>query len=173
MEIIYKKIDEIVPYENNPRLNDGAVEAVANSIKEFGFKNPIILDKNNVIVAGHTRLKAAKRLGLEEAPCIYADDLTDEQVRAFRIADNKIAEYSDWDYGKLQSELDEINEEIDTSLFGFPKEKETESKGMIEYTLVVTAEEAEILRRVFQKIEEEGMNPESEIVKRVAGHYGY
>lgn len=76
MIIEYKKVDEVIPYENNPRFNDEAVEFVANSIKEFGFKVPIIIDKNNVIVAGHTRLKAAKELGLKEVPTIKADDLT-------------------------------------------------------------------------------------------------
>ena len=81
MEIITKKISEIIPYENNPRKNDDAVEYVANSIKEFGFKVPVIIDKNNVIVAGHTRVKAAERLGIEEIPCIMADDLTDEQIK--------------------------------------------------------------------------------------------
>lgn len=84
MQIIKKNVNELVPYENNPRHNDDAVEYVANSIEQFGFKVPIIIDKDNVIVAGHTRLKAAKKLGMEYVPCILADDLSDEQVRAFR-----------------------------------------------------------------------------------------
>ena len=105
MEIINKKIDELIPYENNPRKNDDAVEYVAKSIKEFGFKVPIVIDKNNVIVAGHTRYKASKQLGLIEVPCIVADDLTDEQVKAFRLADNKVSEYSNFDYFELQEEL--------------------------------------------------------------------
>ncbi len=92
MKIEYKKIDDLKPYENNPRFNDDAVEYVANSIKEFGFKVPIVIDKDNVIVAGHTRYKASMELGLEEVPCIVADDLTDEQVKAFRLADNKVGE---------------------------------------------------------------------------------
>ena len=100
MEIIYKSIEEIKPYENNPRINDEAIEYVANSIKEFGFRNPIILDKNNVIICGHTRLLASKELKLKEVPCIIADDLTDEQVKALRLADNKVAEKSMWDYSK-------------------------------------------------------------------------
>ena len=105
MRIINKPIDEVIPYDKNPRHNDEAVEAVATSIREYGFKVPIIIDKDNVIVAGHTRVKAAKRLGLTEVPCIIADDLTEEQVRAFRIADNKTTEIAEWDYDLLRVEL--------------------------------------------------------------------
>lgn len=108
MKIVYKKIEELRPYENNPRYNDEAVEYVANSIKEFGFKVPMVVDKNNVIVAGHTRYKAALELGLEEVPTIVADDLTDEQIKAFRLADNKVSEKSQWNYDLLQEELNDI-----------------------------------------------------------------
>ena len=108
IKIIYKPTDEIVPYENNPRLNDEAVEPVANSIKQFGFKVPIIVDSSNIIVAGHTRLKAAKQLGMDKVPCIVADDLTEEQIRAFRLVDNKVSELADWDYEKLEEELNNI-----------------------------------------------------------------
>lgn len=108
MEIIEKRLDELVPYEKNPRVNDDAVEYVAKSIQEFGFKVPIIIDKNNVIVAGHTRLKSAKALKMETVPCIIADDLTDEQIKAFRLADNSVAEFSDWDFKLLEKELDEL-----------------------------------------------------------------
>lgn len=117
MEIINKKIDELIPYEKNPRLNDDAVEYVANSIKEFGFKVPIIIDKNNVIVAGHTRLKASKMLGLEEVPCIIADDLNEEQIKAFRLVDNKVSEYSQWNFELLEEEMKELD--IDMGEFGF------------------------------------------------------
>lgn len=110
------EIDSIFPYENNPRKNDGAVEYVKRSIEEFGFRVPIIIDRNNVIVCGHTRAKAAKALGLEKVPCIRADDLTEDQIKAFRIADNKVSEYATWDFGKLEIELDEI--ELDMSDFG-------------------------------------------------------
>lgn len=108
MEIINKKIEELKPYENNPRINDEAVQYVASSIKEFGFKVPMVIDKNNVIVAGHTRYKAALELGLKEVPCIVADDLTDEQVKAFRLADNKVSEKAQWNYELLDIELDDI-----------------------------------------------------------------
>ena len=117
MEIIIKKIDEIKPYEKNPRKNDEAVKYVANSIKEFGFKVPIVIDKDNVIVTGHTRLKASKQLGLKEVPCIIADDLTDEQIKAFRLADNKVSEQAMWDYDLLDLELEDID--IDMEEFGF------------------------------------------------------
>ena len=118
MQIVYKKVNELIPYENNPRINDEAAEYVKNSIKEFGFKVPIVIDKNNVIVAGHTRLKASLELGLKEVPCIIADDLSEEQIKAFRLADNKVAEKSQWDFSKLDEELDSILD-IDMSLFDF------------------------------------------------------
>lgn len=117
MEIIEKKICEIKPYDNNPRNNDNAVEAVANSISEFGFKVPIVVDKNNEIVAGHTRYKAAKILGLQTVPCVVAEDLDDNQVKAFRIADNKVAENATWNLELLSVELDQI-QEIDMEQFG-------------------------------------------------------
>ena len=96
MKIINKQIKELVPYQNNPRKNDKAVDAVAASIKQFGFKQPIVIDKDNVIVCGHTRYKAAQKLRLKEVPCIMADDLTDDQIKAFRRADNKTAELAEW-----------------------------------------------------------------------------
>lgn len=125
MEIIEKKVSELNPYKNNPRKNEPAVEAVANSIKEFGFKVPIVIDQNNTIVCGHTRLKAAIKLGLETVPCIMADDLTPEQVKAFRLADNKTSELADWDKKLLDFELDGI-EDLDMTLFGFEEKEEPE-----------------------------------------------
>lgn len=118
LKIIEKKTTDLIPYENNPRHNDEAVEYVKNSIKQFGFKVPIIVDKDNVIIAGHTRLKAAKELGMETVPCIMADDLTPEQVKAFRLADNKVAEYSTWDIESLEKEFLGITN-IDMENFGF------------------------------------------------------
>ena len=118
MQIYDKRLDEIKPYKNNPRHNDEAVDAVANSIREFGFKVPIVVDSEGVIVAGHTRYKAAKKLRLDKVPCIIADDLTDEQVRAFRLADNKVGELATWDLDALKVELDNIGE-IDLSGMGF------------------------------------------------------
>lgn len=130
MEIINKKVSELKPYENNPRKNDKAVDYVANSIKEFGFKVPIIIDKNNVIVTGHTRLKAAEKLGLKEVPCILADDLSEEQIKAFRIADNKTGEIATWDLEKLNLEFEIMD--FDMSNFGFDFEKTNSEYNEIE-----------------------------------------
>ena len=118
MEIIEKLVDEIIPYEKNPRKNEEAVQYVRNSIEQFGFRVPIIIDKDGVILAGHTRLLAAKELGLEKVPCIVAEGLTEEQVRAFRIADNKTGEIAVWDLELLDEELKNIFD-IDMSAFGF------------------------------------------------------
>lgn len=118
MQIVNRKISDLTPYEKNPRKNDAAVQYVANSIKEFGFKVPVVIDREGVIVAGHTRLKAAKKLKLEEVPCIIADDLTDEQIKAFRLADNKVSEFASWDAELLDEEIQDIND-IDMSDFGF------------------------------------------------------
>ena len=120
MKIIEKKLSELTPYANNPRLNDGAVDAVAASIKAFGFKVPLVVTADGVIVAGHTRLKAAQKLGLKTVPCIVADDLTPEQVKAFRLADNKVGELADWDFEKLDLELEELD--FDMTPFGFDDE---------------------------------------------------
>lgn len=120
IEELYTK--ELIPYSNNPRNNESAVDAVAASIKEFGFKVPIIIDKDNVIVAGHTRLKAAQKIGLEKVPCIKADDLTQEQLKAFRLADNKVGELATWDFDKLEEELTELDAlDLDFTMsdFGF------------------------------------------------------
>ncbi|MCM1532904.1 MAG: DNA modification methylase [Ruminococcus flavefaciens] len=117
VQIVYKATEELKPYSRNPRNNDGAVEAVAASIKEFGFKMPIVIDTDGEIIAGHTRIKAAKKLGLAEVPCIIADDLTPDQIKAFRLADNKTAELAEWDFELLQLELEEIN--LDMTEFGF------------------------------------------------------
>lgn len=120
MNIVQKKVADIIPYERNPRKNDEAVKYVMESIKEFGFKVPIVIDKDGVIVAGHTRLKAAKKLKLEEVPCIVADDLTDEQIQAFRLADNKVSEKAEWDFDLLAEEMEDlINFDFDMTLFGF------------------------------------------------------
>lgn len=118
MDLFEIAVDDLIPYENNPRLNDEAVDAVAASIREFGFKVPIVIDKNNVIVCGHTRMKAAVLLGLDTVPAIRADDLTDEQVKAFRLADNKTAELADWDFDALSEELAKL-QDMDMSEFGF------------------------------------------------------
>lgn len=113
-------IKDILPYENNPRENDNAVDAVTASIRRFGFKVPIVLDANNVIICGHTRFKAAVQLGLKTVPCIIAANLTEEQAKAFRLVDNKVAELSEWDEELREKELMEIRElGLDMQEFGF------------------------------------------------------
>lgn len=110
LTVIYKGVNELIPYVNNPRNNEAAVDKVASSIQEFGFKVPIIVDSQNVIIAGHTRFKASKKLGLKEVPCIVSDDLTEAQIKAFRIADNKVSELATWDEELLSLELEQLAE---------------------------------------------------------------
>lgn len=118
--VVTLPIDDLTPYENNPRNNLQAVDAVADSIREFGFRVPIVVDRNKVIIAGHTRYLASKQLNLKEVPCIIASDLTDAQVRAFRLADNKVGEIAGWDFDMLERELQELaSTDIDMSEFGF------------------------------------------------------
>lgn len=117
MEIVMRKVGELIPYERNPRRNDEAVKFVKASIEQFGFKVPIVIDADGVIVAGHTRLKAAKELGIKEVPCIVADDLTEEQIKAFRLADNKTSEMAGWDFPMLEDELAELT--LNMEDFGF------------------------------------------------------
>lgn len=150
MNIIEMNITDIKPYKNNPRVNKRAIGVVAESIKEFGFKNPIVVDSNNEIIVGHTRLEASKLLGMDTVPVIVADDLTEEQVIAFRIMDNKSSEFAEWDYTKLIEEIDLLkNEDYDIDLTGFneaeigeiidsfieeEEEKAEEEKPEIEFT---------------------------------------
>ena len=141
MQVIEKELSWLKPYANNPRDNESAVEPVAKSIKEFGFKVPIVATSDGEIINGHTRFKASKLLGLEKVPVIIADDLTDEQIKAFRLADNKVSEFSKWDEDKLHDELKQL--EMDMTEFGFEfteltelleKEKEKEQEPEIKFT---------------------------------------
>ena len=170
IQVIYKGVDELIPYINNPRLNDDAVDAVASSIKNFGFKNPIIIDSDNEIINGHTRLKAAKKLGLDTVPVIIADDLTEAQKKAFRIADNKVSELADWDFKALQCELEELESlEFDMIDFGFDdieqkidddidsEKSNTEMKIIQDETvIVIKCENESILENTFLKLQKEG-----------------
>lgn len=127
IKIIYKNVGELVPYEKNPRKNTKAVKYVANSISEFGFKVPIVIDENNVVICGHTRVLASEKLGLNEVPCIIAKDLTEEQIKAFRLADNKVSEKAEWDFDLLNEEMDEIFN-FDMEDFGFEFVDEEKNK---------------------------------------------
>lgn len=139
--IVRKRLDELIPYANNPRKNDEAVKYVAASMEEFGCKVPLVIDKDGVIVAGHTRYKAARKLGWETVPCIVADDLSDEQVKAFRLADNKVAEVAEWDDDALDIELDDIVG-IDMEAFGFTFGEDEEEDD--QYTTAINIPQYEI-----------------------------
>lgn len=119
MVIIETDIDRLKPYENNPRYNSQSVELVKNSIKSFGFIVPMVIDVTGVVVCGHTRLLAAKELGMKKVPCVVAEGLTDEQLAAYRLADNKVAEIATWDFDKLYKEMRDIAINIDLKAFGF------------------------------------------------------
>lgn len=122
LQVVMLQADDLKPYENNPRINDKAVEAVANSIQKFGFRQALVIDQNNVIVCGHTRWKAAKKLGIQEVPCFRAEDLTEEEIRAYRLADNKTAELAEWNLDLLDYELEAL-EGFDMTEFGFQVEE--------------------------------------------------
>ena len=166
METITKKVSELIPYINNPRNNDDAIDAVASSIKNFGFKVPIVVDSNNEIINGHTRLKAAKKLGLETVPVIVADDLTPEQIKAFRLADNKVGEIATWDEDALAVELEELkNLDFDMSEFEFeidePQTQEkNENTDSVLYDekmiIIIESDDESKLEEYFDKLVEEG-----------------
>lgn len=142
MDVKTVSIDSIKPYPNNPRLNDNAVDKVTNSIKEFGFQQPIVVDKDGVVIVGHTRLKAAKKLGLKEVPVVYATNLSEEKANAYRLADNKTGEFAEWDDIKLEDELNLITD-IDMTDFGFEDLEESPEED------VATELEAEPLANKF------------------------
>lgn len=171
MEVKNVPIDSIKPYEKNPRLNDNAIKAVAESIKEFGWQQPIVVDKNGEIIAGHTRYKAAQKLGETEIPVTTAESLTPEQVKAYRLLDNKLNELSDWDIDKLREEIAsfefdfepfdidfnaELKEMPDVSyMFNEPSEvpDDTPSK----FQIVVTCKSAEEREQILQLLKEKGV----------------
>jgi ParB-like chromosome segregation protein Spo0J len=124
MKIELRNIDSIKPYEQNPRINDAAVDSVAESLKTFGFRQPLVVDEHDTIIVGHTRWKAAKKLGLEKVPVHVAKDLTEAQVRAYRLADNQLHELSKWDYDLLPLELQELNNmDFDLGVLGFDEKE--------------------------------------------------
>jgi len=167
MKIQMMATSDLIPYVNNPRQNDDAVDAVASSIKNFGFKVPIVIDNQNEIVTGHTRLKAAKKLGLDEVPVIVADDLTPEQIKAFRLADNKVGEIAEWNEELLAIELEELdNLDFDMSEFGFEELDESDSQQKDENTdsvlindkmiIIIESDNESELEEYFEKLVEEG-----------------
>ena len=145
MEVRNVSVKDIIPYENNPRKNEDAIQVVMNSIREFGIKQPLVIDENNVIVVGHTRFAAAKKLGYTEVPCVIASDLTEDQINAYRIADNRTAEYASWDVELLNNQLANILT-VDMEMFGFDLnadeqvKKKEEEKGEVPFTEVLGEE---------------------------------
>lgn len=169
MEVKQVKIGAVKPYENNARFNDEAVEYVANSISEFGFQQPIVVDKDMVVIAGHTRLKAAKDLNFDTVPVVVADGLSDEQVKAYRLADNKTGEIAEWDFDKLNIELGELEPfDIDMQDFGFNlsgsededkvenQEKDISDSINEKYQVIIDCKNENDLENTYTKLVEEG-----------------
>lgn len=186
MEILYKALSEIRPYENNPRVNDKAASAVAKSIKAYGFKVPIVISADGEIVCGHTRYKASVQLGLDKVPCIVADDLTPEQIKAFRLADNKVSDVSIWDNKKLLQELDELDA-FDGDLFTgfelgglFDSTLDESDKATIEnneYGVIYEAvfksdskEKLEKLQKIWEGMQDEGQGTDSGDIGKAPGN---
>lgn len=168
-------LKDLIPYANNPRNNDGeAVDKVAASIQEYGFNVPIVIDKGNVIIAGHTRYKAAQKLKHKQVPCIRAEHLSPAQVKAYRIADNKVAEYSSWDDDMLALELEQLQElDFELDLTGFeddeisklldleeeePEIKETSFTYQEQYGVIVMCENEEEQERIYNELTEQGLS---------------
>lgn len=160
-------ISRVIPYANNPRKNDDAVAATANSIKEFGWQQPIVVDSEGVVIVGHTRLKAAKKLKLKQVPVTVADNLTEEQVKAYRLADNKTGELAEWDENMLTSELEELKDlDFDMPEFGFEELDELDSQSKDDNTdpepiddktiIIIEADSEEKLEQYFDKLVGEG-----------------
>lgn len=160
---------DLKPYENNPRDNSGAVDALANSLAKFGWQQPIVIDKDNVIVCGHTRYLAARKIGMKKAPCKRAEDLSEEQIAAYRLADNKIAELSAWDFAKLDEELEKLEfGECDMRDFGFtfdnkgdePDESDLFSESNFnykeQYGVIVMCKDETEQEKVYNKLSEMG-----------------
>lgn len=137
LNIVYKPIKELKPYKKNAKKHSKEqVEQIANSIKEFGFTQPVIIDKHNSVVAGHGRILGAKKAGLKQVPTVCLEDLTEEQIKAYRLVDNKLNE-SEWDYSLLDEELENLTDDIDMDLFGFEFDEieEEEQKKKVEFEI--------------------------------------
>ena len=175
MEVKLFRLEEIRPYEKNPRRNDGAIEAVAKSIEQFGFKVPVVVDGDNVIVAGHTRYRAAQKLKLKSVPCIVANDLTSEQVKAFRLIDNKTAELATWDFEKLTTELNSLTSELAEEFsFDLPNQDKQISPGTELPPSAKQKPEYETIKFVFardqKKIVDEALNAVDDQIQETFGN---
>ena len=163
-EIVYKKVSELKLNPNNPRKNDDAVDVIAKSIEKYGFKNPLIIDENNVVWCGNTRLKASKKLKLKEVPCIVASDLKEEQIRELALIDNKSSEIADWDYDLLKEELfklDMSDFNLDWNIEEKEELNEIERKDLSEtikeqFELVIDCDNEEGLEQLYNELTERG-----------------
>lgn len=160
-QIVYKKVSELKLNPKNPRKNDSAVDTVAKSIEKYGFKNPLIVDSKGIVWCGNTRLKASKKLGLKEVPCIIADDLTEEQIRELALIDNKSSEIAEWDFDLLGEELADLNLDEFELDWNIPEEKEIERKDISEtikeqFELIVDCENEADLEELYNELKERG-----------------
>lgn len=166
MEIVNVKVNDLIPYEKNAKQHsDVQIEHIANSIKEFGFRQPLVIDANNVVVIGHGRLMAAKKLGMNEVPCVRADDLSEAQIKALRLADNKTNE-SEWDFSELETELAELEQDFDMTDFGFESVTEEgfseefsipsgERETMLSMTFTLSQEQVELIKTALQTVKDD------------------
>lgn len=164
LNIVYRQIKDLKPYKKNAKKhNKEQVEWIANSIKEFGFTQPVIVDKNNEVVAGHGRILGAKKAGLKSVPTVCLEDLTEEQIKAYRLVDNKLNE-SEWDYSLLDEELENLTEDIDMNLFGFDLTEEIEQEEVEKvefekrkiYKVIVEFENKKASEKLYKKLSSEG-----------------
>ena len=167
MKIEKIDINQIIPYKKNPRKNSNAIDIVATSIKEYGIKQPIVIDKNNVIVVGHTRYEACKKLGIDKIPVLKAEDLSDSQIKGYRIMDNKSSDFSEWDDVLLNQEILELEEQgFDLSLTGFTDFVTDDGFGedfslpsgdkapFQQMTFTLSDEQAEVIKLVLERVKE-------------------
>lgn len=176
LNIVYKPIKELKPYKKNAKKHSKEqVEQIANSIKEFGFTQPVIIDKHSSVVAGHGRILGAKKAGLKQVPTVCLEELTEEQIKAYRLVDNKLNE-SEWDYSLLDDELENLTEDIDMDLFGFDEDVDLtnafdyETKDKIEKNFFVVSlafpkDEKEVIMKYLNKNKEKVQ----EIIRKKAG----
>lgn len=162
LNIVYKPIKELKPYKKNAKKHSKEqVEQIANSIKEFGFTQPVIIDKHNSVVAGHGRILGAKKAGLKQVPTVCLEDLTEEQIKAYRLVDNKLNE-SEWDYSLLDEELENLEEDIDMDLFGFEIEEEQKKKVEFEikekYEVHIICKDEKQMEQVYKKTKGMGID---------------
>lgn len=159
LNIVYRQIKDLKPYKKNAKKHTKEqVEKIANSIKEFGFTQPVIIDKNMSVVAGHGRILGAKKAGLKNVPTVMLEELTEEQIKAYRLVDNKLNE-SEWDYSLLDEELENLTEDIDMDLFGFEvEEQENETKKKVEfeikekYEIHIICKDEKQMEQVYNKV---------------------